>query len=185
MKVIIQPVQLQYQLIADKAVKQKMLRQNNFQFSTKFEQLIHSIHEKEKELRIHIQLQLGLETVYQLMGTSILLNYAHSDTKSSQGLTSLFEHDTFTFMAVTLSSEFVIGILLAMNLFSFIKAHFNGFVEGYALNYSLSGKIMLLTFIICGGLIRIISATLYFSPSLGLFDLLHHYQGTMLKNVSE
>ena len=177
---IIRPVQLHYQLVSERIVRRKIMRQNNLQISSKFEQLIHNIHEKEKELKIHMQLQLGLETVYQLMGTSILLNYAYSDTKTNQGLTALFEQGEFSFMAVTLSSELVVGILLVMNLLSFIKAHYNGFVEGYALNYKFAGIILLLTSIICGVLVRIMSTTLFFSPSLGLFNLLRHYQGILI-----
>ena len=68
-----------------------------------------------------------------------------------------------------------------MNLVSFVKVQINGIVEGFASNYSFTGKAMILFGIICAALVRIGSMTLYFSTYLGLFDLLHHYQGKNIK----
>ena len=80
-------------------------------------------------------------------------------------------------MGFSIPPELVIAILLAINFLSFIKVQMNGMIEGYASNYHTLGKVMLLVSIICAILVGICSMTLYFSPSLGLFDLLHHFQG--------
>ena len=86
----------------------------------------------------------------------------------------MFDKD-IDFMGFSLPPELVIGA--AINFMSFIKVQMNGMIEGYASNYQTLGKVMLLVSIICAILVRICSMTLYFSPSLGLFDLLHHFQG--------
>ena len=71
----------------------------------------------------------------------------------------------------------VIGVLLAINLMSFIKVQMSGMIEGYASNYSVLGKVVLLLNIVCSTMVRIASITLYFSTTLGLLNLLKHYQG--------
>ena len=83
----------------------------------------------------------------------------------------------FVILSVPFSSKFILGVLMAMNLASFINVHTNGILQGYSSNNNLVGKLMLMLCIFCGSLIRIASMTLYFSPTLGLFNLLHHYQG--------
>ena len=69
---------------------------------------------------------------------------------------------------------------MAMNLASFINVHTNGILQGYSSNNNLVGKLMLMLCIFCGSLIRIASMILYFAPTLGLFNLLPHYQGRLL-----
>ena len=131
----------------------------------------------ERDLTKHNQVQLGFETIYQLIGTSILICYANSDTKTRQGLTAFFEEQNYSIMGFTLTSEVVITILLALNLFSIIKAHFTGIIAGYASNYQSVGKFMILLCITLNSIVRVWSIILYFSPVLGLFNLLNHYQG--------
>ena len=134
---------------------------------------------KEEEFGKHMRLQLSLETIFQLAGNVILLCYGYSHTRTTQGLAALFKEGTFVFMNVNLSSKFVLGILLVMNLATFIKVHFNGIVEGYSSNSKMAGKFMLVLSIFCGIVVRILSMTLYFSPTLGLLNLLHHYQSNI------
>ena len=86
----------------------------------------------------------------------------------------------FVILSVPFSSKFILGVLMAMNLASFINVHTNGILQGYSSNNNLVGKLMLMLCIFCGSLIRIASMILYFAPTLGLFNLLHHYQGRLL-----
>ena len=130
----------------------------------------------EEEILRHTRLHLGLETIFQVTANTILLLYAQSTTRARQGLSSLFDKD-IDFMGFSLPPELVIGALLAINFMSFIKVQMKGMIEGYASNYSIWGKVVLLTTIIYAALVRITSMTLYFSTALGLFDLLRHYQG--------
>ena len=173
---IIKPIQLQYELVAIKLVKNKLLIMNDLTMAPNFQEVVMKIKCLEGEILRHTRMQLGLETIFQVTANAILLLYAQSTTRARQGLSSLFDKDV-TIMGFSLPPELVIGILLAINLMSFIKIQMNGMIEGYASNYSILGKVVMLINIICSTTVRIASMTLYFSTTLGLFDLLNHFQG--------
>ena len=174
---IIQPIQLQYELVATRLIKKKLLLMDDVKMAPNFQEVVERIRFLEELIIRHSRLQLGLETVFQVTGNTILLLFAHSKTRSRQGLSLLFETDTDIFSGFSLPSEILIALLLLLSLLSFVKVQMNGIIEGYASNYSFPGKSMVLLGIICAALVRIGSMTLYFSTNLGLFDLLYHYQG--------
>ena len=176
---IIEPIQLQYELVATRLIKKKLLLMDNVKMAPNFQEVVVRIRFLEEQMIRHSRLQLGLETIFQVTGNAILLFFAYSKTRARQGLSSLFEGDTDIFRG--LPSELLIALLLLLNLFSFIKVQMNGMIEGFASNCSIPGKAMILLGIICAALVRIASMTLYFSTNLGLFDLLHHYQGRNIK----
>ena len=168
---LVKPIRLQFELVATKLVKSKLVIRNDLTIAPNFQEVVMKIKCLEEEILRHTRLQLGLETIFQVTANAILLLYAQSTTRARQGLSSLFDRDIY-FMGFSLPPELVIGVLLAINLMSFIKVQMNGMIEGYASNYSISGKVVLLINVICATLIRIASMTLYFSTTLGLFDLL-------------
>ena len=179
---IIQPIQLQYELIATRLIKKKLLLMDDVKMAPNFKELVVRIRFLEEQLIRHSRLQLGLETMFQVTGNSILLFFAYSKTRARQGLSKIFDSDTdilgeFSWLEFSLPSELIIAFLLILNLLCFVKVQMNGTIEGFVSNYSFMGKIMILLGIICGALVRIASMTLFFSTNLGLFDLLHHYQG--------
>ena len=174
---VIQPIRLQYKLVAMKLIKHKLLILNDVTMAPNFEEVVVKIKCLEEEIVRHTRLQLGLETIFQVTANAILLLYAQTSTRARQGLSSLFDNDTYFFMGFSLPPELVIGSLLAINFLSFIKVQMNGMTEGYASNYKILGKVVLLFNIICATSVRIASMALFFSTTLGLFDLLGHYQG--------
>ena len=95
----------------------------------------------------------------------------------NQGLTAFFETGSIDIMGLHITPKIFIVVLLVMNMVGYIKAHFSGMVVGYASNYNSFSKFLLLLSIFCCSIVQIWSKILYFSPALGLFDLLHHYQG--------
>ena len=177
------PIHLHYKLAAKKFLRTKILCRNEFSLAPMFEAIVQEIDLQESELSKQIQLQLGLETIYQLIGTSILLLYAYSKTRTRQGLTAFFEQTDFEIIGITLSATVMIAILLTMNFVTFIKSHFNGSIHGYASNCQAAGKLLSLLSILINCLVRVWSIILYFSPVLGLFNLLHHYQGVLIKSL--
>jgi hypothetical protein len=184
---IIQPIQLQYELIATRLIKKKLLLMDDVKMAPNFKELVVRIRFLEEQLIRHSRLQLGLETMFQVTGNSILLFFAYSKTRARQGLSKIFDSDTdilgeFSWLEFSLPSELIIAFLLILNLLCFVKVQMNGTIEGFVSNYSFMGKIMILLGIICGALVRIASMTLYFSTNLGLFDLLRHYQGRNMKS---
>ena len=174
---IIRPIILQYQLTVTKFMRVRILKQKDFALASSFEKVCDKIEIQEKEIQKQTRLQFGLETIFQLTGNVVLLCYGYSQTKTSQGLSALFKQDNVTILNINFSSNFIFSMLLVMNLITFVRVNFSCIVEGYGLNCKIIGKMLLLICIAIGSLIRISSMTLYFAPTLGLFDLLHHYQG--------
>ena len=177
---VIQPIQLQYEVLALKLVKKKILIRNDISMAPNLRETAMKIKCLEDQMIEHSRLQQGLETIFQVTANTILIFYAYSVTRARQGLSSLFDADANVFMGnmgALFPPQLVVAILLAINLLGFIKVQMNGMIEGYAFNYSIMGKALILLGIVCAALVRIASMTLYFSTSLGLFNLLHHYQG--------
>ena len=173
------PIILHYRLVRARIVIKEVIGQNMTELATKFEMLCRKISLMETELVEQTQLQMGLETIYQLIGSTTLICFAYSTTKTRQGLAGLFEEDDVNFGGIHLSSITMIIILTTLGLKSFIMTHLNGITEGYFPYYCFLGKCLLLLSIILGCLMRITSFILYFSPILGLFNLLSHYQGNI------
>ena len=174
---IIKPIQLHYELVANRIIKKKLLLMDNVKMAPNFKEVIMRIRSLEEQMIRHSRVQIGLETIFQVTGNAILLLFAHSKTRSRQGLSLLFQTETDIISGISLPSEILLAFLLLLNLLSFVKVQMNGIIEGFASNYSFKGKAMILLGIICAALVRIASMTLFFSTNLGLFDLLHHYQG--------
>ena len=174
----IQPIILHYQKTTAKLIRQKILEQSDLSLAAEFDDITTKIKMLEKEFAIQHRLHLGTETVLQLVGNVILLCYAYSNTKTTQGLTALFQQDSIVIMNMTISSQLVLGLLLMINMASYIWVHFKSMVQGYGTNYRLMGKFMLMLHITCSCFVRITSITLFFAPALGLFNILCHYQGT-------
>ena len=173
----VQPIILHHQLVVAKVVRVRLLKQNDLALSPCYYEVCSRIKRKQEALSKQTRLQLSIETTFQLVGDVILLLYGYSATRTTQGLASMFMQPMVVIIGIPLSSEVVLGLLLAMNLASFINVHINGILEGYSSNNSIAGRSMLTLSILCGSLVRVASMTLYFSPTLGLFNLLHHYQG--------
>ena len=174
---VIIPIQLQYELVATKFIRKKLLIMNNVAMAPNFKDVLVKIKFLEEEILRHSRLHLGLETIFQGTANTVLFFYAYSTTRARQGLSSMFDGDEKKIMGLSLPPQFIMGALLGINFLSFIRVQINGIVEGYASNYSLLGKLTILISIICATSVRIFSMTLYFSTTLGLFSLLGHFQG--------
>ena len=174
---IFHPIILHYNLVQARIVRKGVIEQNKSEFAAKFETICRKIALLETELLKQTQLQMGFETIFQLIGSSSLICFAYSATKTHQGLAGLFQEEDVNFLGIHLSSIVVIVILVTLSFISFIKTHSNGMAEGYFTYYSFIGKCLLLLSITLGCFIRLASINLYFTPILGLFDTLHHYQG--------
>ena len=148
-----------------------------------FKEVVDNITKLEEVILKHIRLQISLETIFQFAGSLILILYSMSLTRTRQGLVALFQENEIIVFGQSIPSIVIIIVLSVMNLASFIKGNVNGIVDGHGCNYSLIGFCLVFTNIICASTVRILSMILYFAPSLGLFNLLHHYQGKCRKNT--
>ena len=173
---VIDPIKLHYKLTVQKSIKRKMRETNDISLTNSMKENAKIIQKLEEEHFRHIRLQQGLETIYQLIVTIILLLCANSDTKTSQGLNALFETNSINFIGISISPTFVMIINVALNFLSFSLANTNG-TRANNYNFPLLSKFVLGISTICSCMARIMSITLYFAPALGLFDLLFHYKG--------
>jgi hypothetical protein len=173
---IFQPIRIHYELATAKFIRKRLICFNDISLAIDLKLEVKKIEELEKELTKHTRVQQGLETVFQTTINTILVFYAHSLTKTRQGLAAIFTQADFVIMGATISPTVIIAILVTMNLISLIRTHMNGFIMGHGSNYSLNGKLLVFFFVASAIVVRIMSMTMYFTPMLGLFNLLHHYQ---------
>ena len=175
---IFQPIRLHYELATAKFIRKRLICFNDISLAFDLIVEVKKIEELETELTKHTKLQQGLETVFQITINTILASYAHSSTKTTQGLAAIFTQDAFVSMGATISPEMIIGILI--HSLSLVRAHMNGFIMGHGSNYSIFGKLLVFLYVGSAIFVRITSMTMYFTPMLGLFNLLHHHQGLHL-----
>ena len=173
----IRPIELHFELITANYLRKKLLVLNDVIMAPNYEQILLKIQNIEQELLRHLRLQSGIETMFQVTINTILLLYAHSLTRTTQGLAALFDQDAFVFLGITVPSSIILAVLLALNLVGLSMAQYNGIVDQKGHLYQSLGKLMLLIGCCSAIFTRIMSFTLYFAPTLGLFNLLHHYQG--------
>ena len=173
---IIHPIRLNHKLVLARSITQKILKKKSNCLAEAFRENSNKIDQASEENCKHIRLQQGLETIYQLAISVILLFYAQSKTKTSQGLSGLFEADRIYIMGISVSPTFVITTNVVINFLSFTNANINGIRRSDS-HFPIISKFMLATSILCACIARIMSMVLYFAPVLGLFDLLFHYKG--------
>ena len=175
---IFHPIKLDYDLVVAKCVNEKLLESKLTSTITHFEENAKIIKCLEEEKCRHVRLQQGLETIYQLTLNLLLLLYGLTNTKTSQGLSALFESDNhIDIIGIPISATLMITINTVLNFFSLIYANINGIREN-SRYFPVMSQLILALAISCSCASRIMSIILYFSPTLGLFDLLHHYKGT-------
>ena len=123
-----------------------------------------------RTLNRHIKLELGLESVYQLVITLILLLLSYTETPVEKGLKTVFKEGLGAlplFLLVTsniLSAKsFATSHCKVLNI---CREHFPSTSRLIATLYSL-----------CGLITRVVAIIMYFTVPLGLFSLLRHWQG--------
>ena len=117
---------------------------------------------------------LGLETTFQLIILFILQFYADSQTRTSQGLEQLFEQEAILFIDPR-------TFLIITTIWTVISATKSYISSSSARDYfPMKSKIILALFSLCSLTMRVSAIILYFTPSLGLFNVLRHLQGEML-----
>jgi phosphatidylserine synthase len=122
----------------------------------------------------HKRYLLGTEAIYQLVGTAMLVCYAVSQTRTSQSLVGLFEENSF--IGLPVPTKVAVTLSLVWSLCSFTVAHIIG-IGGHRDYFPYSSRMILACAVLIASLVRVMTITLYFTPTLGLFNLLRHFQG--------
>ena len=88
----------------------------------------------------------------------------------------MFQEDDKNFLGIKINAKVIVAISFMWSLYSFTTSHVRG-LTGHREYFPISSKSLLLTSVLCATLNRVITTTIFFTPPLGLFDILRHYQG--------
>ena len=159
------------------------------------QELVKKWENTKRMINNHIKLELGLETIYQVTGQLILLALALTDTRTTEGFSSIFSihastppNGNYTFWQYPITSfhestnidqsTMTIILLVLSILKSFvgcITSHLKALTacrERFPLNSKLSATF----FCFFSTTTRVLAMTMYFAVPLGLFSLMKHLQ---------
>ena len=121
-----------------------------------------------------IRTELGLETLMQMSFTLMLLLYAKSQTRTQSGLEELFDKkEIFGIHPLVIAT---LGVLWGVT--STVRSYQYG-IQCVKDHFPIISMIMVGIYAITTIIIKIGVIILFFTPSLGLFNLLRHYQGEL------
>ena len=120
-----------------------------------------------------LKLHFGLETLYQFVLQLILLLFTRTSTPTTGGLESFFEKNTF--FGIQFDPMVILSISAVWSLKTCILLHVKAVrvEKGF---FRFKPTIIVFFWAFFGIIRRVGSLVAYFSPSLGLFSLLHHWQ---------
>ena len=133
--------------------------------------------------RSFIKVELGLETIYQMVGLFLLFLGAYSDTQTYPKIGA--DSDIiFGFKIPKERAEHIFLILgcisLSFSFFSCVRSHLNG-LSADREYFPLVSKIMAALYTTIAITKRVLVIVLFFTPPLGLFSLLKHWQAEQIK----
>ena len=123
-------------------------------------------------LKMYKRLELNLETILQMALKIILLALVQSETRTEQGLLTVFERSDF----LGIPANILIISSVGLSFLTFTLAQ-TDCLAGSRVYFPLKSRIMIGCSVILAVVKRVFSVVLFFSPCLGLFNLLRHFQG--------
>ena len=114
---------------------------------------------------------------YQVAGQIILLIYAKTKTRTTGGLETVFDQDSF--IGLQMDPVIALGISIAITLKSCFTLQLKSIKTEKQYVPFMSGLFILL----CGlfsSIRRILSMVCWFIPSLGIFSILYHYKAEQI-----
>ena len=127
----------------------------------------------KRTLNRHIKMELGLETVYQLAITLILLLLSYSETPVEKGLMTVFNAGL---------EPLAISLLIAstiLSAISFTSSHCK-VLNVCREHFPFMSRLVASLYSLCGLITRVVAMIMYFTVPLGLLSILRHWQGEQL-----
>ena len=124
----------------------------------------------KRTLNCHIKLDLGLETVYQLAITLILLFLSYTKTPVEKSLKAVFNEGLEPLSISLLIASTVLSAI------SFASSHCKG-LNVCREHFPFMSRLVASLYSLCGLITRVVAMIMYFTVPLGLFSLLRHWQG--------
>ena len=112
-----------------------------------------------------------------MAGQIILLIYAKTGSKTTAGLETVFEQDTF--MGFQMDPVLVLGLSIAVTLKSCFTLHLKA-IKTEKQFVPLGSSIFIFSWGLFSSLRRIVSMVCWFIPSLGLFSTLYHFKAEQI-----
>ena len=127
----------------------------------------------KRSLNRHIKLELGLETVYQLTITLILLLLSYTETPVEADLKTVFNEGLEPISISLLIASIVLSAI------SFTSSHCK-ILNICREHFPFTSRLVASLYSLCGLVTRVVAIVVYFTVPLGLFNLLRHWQGEQL-----
>ena len=115
----------------------------------------------------------GLEVFYQIPLQIILLMMATTETATTGGLESFFKKDDFLGIKANPTTILFASVILSLN--SAIVRHIKAMVaeKGFL---RFKPKLIIFIWTLCAAIRRILAFIVFFTPSLGLYNILNHWK---------
>ena len=120
-----------------------------------------------------LKIELGLETYYQVIAQIVVLLLAKTKTPTTRGLEAIFDQKSRIF-GCEVNAETILALSIAISLKSCILAQLSSMM-GEKVFFPFTSKIIAFLWSFFGALKRVLSVTMFFAPSLGLFSTLYHW----------
>ena len=125
--------------------------------------------ESKRTLYNYIKSELGLESLYQIIGQLILIALAYSQTSTNEVFSAYFKEDK-DYKIIFLCSS------VGYSFISCVKSHITA-LKGCRERFPFMTNIIVAIYCAIGISARVLAIMMYFAVPLGLFNLLRHLQG--------
>ena len=128
----------------------------------------------------HIKLELGLETLSQLTLQIILLLYAVTSTRTTEGLNQIFNEDVE--LSGKLKTDYKV-ILLYASIFWSVMSNVSSHIKGLSSHreyFPSISKAIAVVYAFFGITTRVLAFIAFFTPCLGLFSVQRHWKGEQI-----
>ena len=128
----------------------------------------------------HIRMELGLETIFQLSGQLILLFYALTETGTYEGLDQIFKKDSTKILSLVIDATFILTLSSAWSFISCSTSNLKPLMSQRE-HFPWKSKLTAAVYTLFACSTRVLVFVMYFTPPLGLFNLLRHLQAEQTK----
>ena len=202
---VFSPIILKFQLSVLKKYQDGIKQSRNQTLKERYGKNSVELVKLKHQFNIFKKLELNLETIIQMTLSVILYLYSTSETRTSQSLLAVINKNSTlptdektekqTCFDISFSNEnplwlkidvlkclpplLVISLNFFMSFLSFTRSQMKG-VTGHRKFNPMKSKIILGLYLLLSCILRETSLVMYFSPTLGLFNLLRHLQAEQI-----
>ena len=144
------------------------------------EELLDAYRVLKVQTSTYVKVELCAESVLQMKFSFLLLVFSYSKTRTATGLEAAFSEDESN---NTLLLGIPPEISIIMNVIWTAITSWSSYIQGMSCtkdHFPFISKVILGVFVVVSLLISCSVTLIYLAPTLGLFDLLAHYQGENL-----